>query len=314
MNTEPHFTRIDISKLTLEQVWDIKKQLSEAGLLSFSKEYRPRQDYTSWDWSKSNIELMREHDCSAPTVANWRRKLGKQKPVRSKYYPECLKWDWTKSNADIAREHGLEVNSVRNLREKLGIVAGPTDLDPHLPRNGSKLISGVDVDVESLDWTHPDIALARSTGLTRERIRQVRIKLNKPKTHFKERKFRDFEKAFTGREILSYDEARKEFSTIAPQTFRIYCDRIGINYLRRETPSKIPWDKMNWDLPNTVLTEIWRIKAFNSVASHRCNHTLPKPKLRRMGNGLFYGSIPQSDIPALIDSEKSKAIEHYDHP
>lgn len=177
------------------------------------------------------------------------------------------------------------------------------DYDLLPANNGSPCVERAIVDYEKLDWSQPDISLARSTGLARERIRQVRAKLGKPKTHFAQRKFLDFKKRFCGLEFLRYQEVAPQIN-ISPQTFAIYCGRLGISRIRRSRPSQYPWDEMNWEIPNNLLSQVWQIKTKNLVAAHRCNHTRPHSRFR-IQTGKKQSPIPD-ELKLMIELEKSK--------
>lgn len=296
---------IDVKTLTLEQVLDLKRQLLELEILKPARTKRPKHDYSSWDWTKRNIDLAREHDVSIVTVGNWRYRLGHSR--RTIHYPACEKWDWTKSDSAIARENKVNIGSVRMWRVRLNKAAAPRDFNALPTADFIPSVSQAKVDWKALDWKKADIQIAREIGVTRERVRQVRASLGIPKNQFHIVKFEAFKKQFEGRECLTYEEANS-VSPISVDTFAIYCSKLGITRIRKTSQHDPRYDLMNWDIPNVLLKDIWNIKGINSVAGHRCNHLLKKAAFRVVSvNGV--PRIP-AQFQTLVEAEKQKADEY----
>ncbi len=289
---------IDITTLTLAEILDLKRQLSRITISGEPRNPRGaplKHDYASWDWTKRDCDLCREHHVGPGLVSLMRRKLGH--PKVTKHYPACLAWDWTKTNVDIAREQGVEITIVRQYRlilNKPAVDREPTDELHVAPIK--------DHDWDAQDWTRRDVDIARDLGVTRERVRQVRAKRGlTPKRQYIDR-YAEFLKAVNGAKSLSFREAKQMGVKISAFTFPRYCTRAGIERHRNDDPRiKYPWNQMNWDLPNILLREIWGVGGFNLLATHRSNHLKPKPAFRSMR-----GRIPIEFQP-IVDAEKVKA-------
>lgn len=335
---------IDITKLTLEEILDLKRQLSSVKVWEHRSGAVKTRDYASWDWTKSDRELMEEHGVCRATVSVWRRQLGKQKlrPYRAnrQYYgswdwskgntelakehgvsvqtvsnwrhilgkPKVTKWsnkaktwDWSQSNAEIARKNQVDVNVVQKWRAKLGMPPGPRDLIPQPP----VIVPKITIDHSQWDWTRPDIEISRAVGLSRERIRQIRAKLGKPKVTTYQVKYQKFLDMAAGRKELLLRQ-HQEFQ-LSQKHFRVYCARAGIKCIW--TPCqyecrKYPMNLMNWDLPAKLLQDIWKVPD-RYVSVWRCNHGIRKAKFRSTK-----GNYPHR-YAHLVWQERRKAEEYF---
>ena len=248
---------VDISKLTLEEILDLKDQLDR---IRIRRPSNSKHSYAAggWDWSKSNAEISRENRVQLPTVIYWRKKLGKP----------------------------------------------PGPREPHVSRApNAKVQPRFNVDWAALDWNTPDMTIARSIGCTRELVRQKRLLLGRPKFHFADAKYKRFKEQLGDRNTLTLAD-RKEFG-IASTTMASYCTRAGVALVRASMPSVHPWEKVNWVIPNNLLSRIWRIDRNNSLANHRCNHGLPKPQFC-----MRKGKYPP-EFEAIVQAENEKADNHF---
>ena len=358
---------IDITKLTLEEILDLKAQLDRIkigtnGRTRVQSEPAPprilsekEKEWETWDWSKSNIELAREHEhsqsyisiirsrmkkprairgrpekvryealdwtkpnkvlaaeqnVSIPTICGWRHRLGK--PKVTKWWPKCLEWDWTKSNEQIMRETGADYGVVQKLRIRCGNLPNPKKEWHHsaisLPPSSDKpdMWAGV-------DWENTiDAEIARCVGVSRERVRQMRNKLNKPKCYLGDLKIRALEKEFPGRKRLSFNEAIKKVPNMSPQGFAIYCKKLGIEVEKTITiraKQKTPWHLVNWALPTQLLAEIWKRK-YGVVANCRSYGGRPPPLFGRR-QGASQTVMPKF-AKELIEAEKQKAQKWFE--
>ncbi len=129
-------------------------------------------------------------------------------------------------------------------------------------------------DYEHLDWKKRDADLARLVGVTRERIRQVRKKLKIPKRKpdcFKLKK-RDY-----GRRTAEYVCVTILGRALTDQNLeatRSLCSHARFKLKRPPRPD--PWwkeCKVNWDLPNRVLANIWCVSD-QTIAQARSDYKL----------------------------------------
>ena len=101
-----------------------------------------------------------------------------QKPRKSQ--AAWARWravDWLKSNVELAEEMGYANSSyISNFRRRTG---APQSLSYHKYR--PKLKGARTTTWRSWNWLKQDIELARETGLSRERIRRIRLLLGVPK-------------------------------------------------------------------------------------------------------------------------------------
>lgn len=300
---------IDVTTLTVVQLKEllesIHKQLSAFGIKANGavRGSMPAHDYASWDWTKKNHDLASEHGVGYYTVVKWRHRLGQPSVCGGKHWPACQAWDWSKPNTQISRENKVDVDLVARWRNRLGKEPAPHDVNPspEYPDVPSTLKR---YDWTQVDWNFPDIQIARKIGCTREMVRQKRAKLGLPKCLFHNWRYEQFVKAFYGVTELTHAQAKAKFP-VAMNSFRKYCAKAGIKALFEKTPTKHPWNLMNWDLSNLLLAQIWKISKSGTVANYRCNTIKPKPKIApRCDN------IPP-EWQSIVGQEKLKAAEYF---
>jgi hypothetical protein len=296
--------QIDLKALTIAEILELKTQLDSlvGQLAPVKREYgNGTAAAEHWDWSKSNQELALEHGRHPVTVSAYRTQLDKPKVTR--HYPACLSWDWSKSNSAIAREQKIDPNSVRHWRIQLGKPLVQRDYK-YVP----KVVPLPVVDWEAADWNKPDIQLAKETGYTRERVRQIRAKLGKSRRYVNDIKYERFLEMFKGVTSVRVNDVIDK-AGISDATARKYCGRAGIKLdgLRELTSTVHPWNLMNFQLPNKLLGEIWLCDK-GTIANHRCNHQLGKPVFNPQ-----WHQVPEQ-FKALVEAEQLKAAEHRSAP
>jgi hypothetical protein len=240
-------------------------------------------------------ELKALHSSILEKFASFKSLAGPH-PYRTRYSDAAKLWDWSKSNTVISRENRVCVGTVAKYREKLNMPQPPRDYE-HLPPKQHGLRK---FHFDSVNWETPDIEIARSLGCTRELVRQTRAKLGIPKHLFHHVKYQRFLEHVGDRKELHHSDCPKGINHI---TFRTYCNRAGILIIRQNKRIKHPWHLMNWSLPNNVLEDIWGFGNNNGIATHRCNHGLPKPE--------FYSlslNIPDP-FKEAVSLERQKAEE-----
>ena len=199
-------------------------------------------------------------------------------------------WDWSKTNGDLAAEHGVSKAAVSCWRHVLK--------KPHAPNFGNRKC-------DSIDWMNYDSEIARTAGVSRERVRQLRLAHGKPKHRFYDIKFERFAAAVAGRKDMD-SLACMEFG-VSEVTAKRYCKRIGLAWIDRRHCGGhriYPWSQFNWRLPSRLLTEIWQAKP-NVVASYRSGHKLSPPAFRYSRRAM----PPQ--FAAEVDAERAKAARWF---
>lgn len=295
---------IDITKLTIEEIVELKRQLSRVRIGQPGNPAKPgrpaRTEYPAFDWSKRNYELALEHGYSSGYIGMLRKKFGAER--KTKWWPECKEWDWTKSNTEISRMQGADIVTIRNYRKQLGhppVHGNDKESPPPLPPKEPGR------DWERVDWTRSDVDLCMELGVSRERVRQVRVKLGKPKRYEWQLKFERFKERFKEVKELSYAEAN-EAEPLAELSFTKYCRRLWIKrkLLKTSGGSKHPWALVDWRLPNRLLDEIWKLPA-GRASTRRCDYQSPKPLFRCVA-----GKFPEEFRP-LVEAQEAKASEWF---
>jgi hypothetical protein len=143
-----------------------------------------------------------------------------------------------------------------------------------------------------IDWTKQDIQLAAEIKLSRERIRQIRLRLGAPKSPH----HREIRKSTLALQ-WAIDNQDKLLGLSQAEITRKYGlrmdDRSGALYqfikplLRNGNLfRKHRWDLMNFDLPNHDLERVWNVPR-NMLGSYRRRNRRPPPRWP------FHGSYPQ---------------------
>lgn len=256
---------INLSSLTVDQARELffalKEMINPQLKGRLRKKYR---DYESWDWTKNNHALAREHDVSYGNVCSQRRRLGKPSVSGGKNYPDCLGWDWSKPDAEISREHGIMLGSVRNWRIKLN--------KPRAAPKNRKFFEPIPdrvIDFGSVDWNEPDNAIAKQLNCSREYVRQKRASLGLSASNFWAQRYAEFMKAFGQDKQLLYSQVQERFPKCSPYTFKRYCHKAGIKVLPKPRLVRThPWHLIDFRLPNRLLEEIWHLP-WNTAANQR---------------------------------------------
>jgi hypothetical protein len=300
--------KLDIGQLTVNEAINLYKSLKEKlkplRVGSSNAGRKPKYDYETWDWGKKNTDLVMEHGANYQLVCRKRLELGKARVPGGKHYPACLGWDYSKSDTEIAREHKLDLGTVKKFRRYLG--------KPSVPRDEHIIykepLASYQTDWAALDWNRCDYDIAKEAGCTREYIRQKRAKLGLPKLYAYELKYKAFAESFAGVKELTYPEARMKWPRLSGMTFKRYCQKAGIKVVRKSSApqGKWPWAKMDWRLPNKLLSVLWNVPN-NKVAMWRSNH----PNVER---SLFTFWASNGAIPTryreMVEAQRALAEEH----
>jgi hypothetical protein len=95
-----------------------------------------------------------------------------------------------------------------------------------------------------------------------------------PKIYAYELKYKAFAESFAGVKECCYPEARLKWPHLSKVTFRRYCQKAGIMVVRKSSSApqgKWPWAKMDWRLPNKLLSVLWKVPG-HKIAMWRSNH------------------------------------------
>jgi hypothetical protein len=169
---------------------------------------------------------------------------------------------------------------------------------------------------DRLDWTKQDIELARETGYSRERIRQVRVQLGKPKSpNHKRYPQTEMQKAMDallaqhvmeengrGRIWIPKREIAKR-TGYSPLTVQIKLSQFGISANCRE---KADWANVDWGLNNKLLGEIWGIK-HNLVSMHRYLHDCQSPEFFQPNGPRYRAWLAKPATQARIARQRELA-------
>jgi len=228
--------------------------------------------------------------------------------IDKKKWDERRRWNWSKPDSVLAGIHKMHKQSIRQIRIKLKI---PKVSDNKIQ---TKLRLANERKWRLWDWSKQDIELCGDHGITRERVRQIRKLLGKPKsllykkfrkTRAVKRLFQDLvpqvqNKSFS--EILKHKEIKR--LNLGRCSIRNHLKAAGIPF-RKDNVKWIP-EEVNWHLPNCILSKIYNWispQNFPNVRRKR-NLTLSFWDGRLIKPGK-YGS----DLMRLIGEEKQTAKE-----
>jgi hypothetical protein len=258
------------------------------------------------DWNKTNAQVAVEYGYSMATISQKRAMYG----FRS-YKHTRVEWegvDWNKSNSVIARELGRTIQMVLAARRARNIPVFSGRIEKRK----------IDQDRLALvDWEwETDASIGEKLGVTRERIRQLRIDLQKPACKVK----------WVGRgaEALKWLEEHRaelegrsghEIVRMMPGDIQVpskykMLKRSGIRFTRGVWGR--PWQygnegerPLNWKLPTKWLALIWNMSP-HQVSQRRM--------LINAGQSLWHGGgfsryLDDPEFIALITSEMRIATD-----
>ena len=194
---------------------------------------------------------------------------------------KCRSWDWSKPDVELAEEMGFSNSSIGRIRRRIGAPKSPRY---HKPR--SKFREPNLAKWRSWDWSKQDVELARETGLSRERIRQIRQLLGVPKSprHWNRRASRrqnELALQWAAENLdrlsgLSWAEVERKYGFKRNSHVFAFLKAKGV--LRNgHLICKHRWDLMNFELPSSVLERIWKL-ASDMAGAYRYRKRLGAPK------------------------------------
>lgn len=171
-----------------------------------------------------------------------------------------------------------------------------------------------DEEWRALDWTKQDAALAREIGVSRERVRQVRLELGKPKAKRHRARLSTPVRDAILAKLKSADGLTMREVAAATGSTLPYVYQVGrmIGYQFRNDRGTMPWHLMNWDLPNTTLQQVWGLapppSQRDGFAPAQARHRLGYPKAKW---DMRYRQRVESDpaYQAAVREERRTAAE-----
>lgn len=266
------------------------------------------------DWNKSSKELAAELNRPYNEVCAARKVFGHHKI--GTYKTRHIDWenlDWTKNNQELSGITGFSSNVVSAYRLRLNKPPSPS-------YQGWKRARKITPDaLAAVDWEGcRDITIAKQLGVTRERVRQIRLvgqypkcKLPKHTSPFQTLSddFREWIKA--NKESIEGKLAAEVAGScpINIPKHRKYqlLKESGVNLVwRRAKTSQAVALPVNWDLPNIVICAVWnKNKAWAAMSRYEFNKPKPKWFISRTREGYCIGD----DLRIAILEERDKVIQ-----
>ncbi len=266
------------------------------------------------DWkNKSNHELAAEFGLQPQQVLSLRNKLRaplyNYMAVRKR---ELLKRfenvDWNLQDTQIAKQINSSNSDVRRWRIALG--------KPPSPNIWKRTVARLVLKYKDLDWeNNRDIDLSIQLGLSRERVRQIRIALKRPCCKFAgcHKKMIQFRQIFADHIESKTPVPWEDFQAIFPNSGKEIYDRwsrsAGLEPVRRENrgpKAKYYWQHLDWRLPNIFLSRIWNIPR-SHIGAKRYEFHLGEPAWHP-------ASIMPPEMVPVIEAQKALAANPPDKP
>jgi hypothetical protein len=211
--------------------------------------------------------------------------------------------DWTQQDVSLKSLLNVSQTAIHYHRSRLKKKRSPKW--HHRSQNRSE----TKINWEAADWTKQDVEIAEILGVTRAAVCQKRNELHKGDATHKNRRtsvLKIEQQIITEKASLDglpFDQIKARFEDIGGVTLRNILKKNGIGWKRAN--QIYPWDKLNWDLPNRVLEEIWGIKP-NMVASRRMKTKKPAAKW----DIRFGWHEDNAELNLAITRERLKAVAH----
>lgn len=239
-----------------------------------------------------------------------------RKMSRSKY--SRIDWagmDWSKNDQQIARMTGVPAASVRHYRRKLGAPCSPGHV------NGSHLRKIPEDLIASADWENQrDMDLAEKWGVSRERVRQIRMEREKPACKFHHvnkiqiemgQWLNDHRKEIEGRPAHDVVREMPQLVFITTKLKALKKSGIPFDWSKAFRMTRLRSYDMNWSLPNLLLSMIWGERTW-TVANYRCRGCLGKPKwtFGRFSRSWVKSGRFEQAVLREIEKAKAKGKNH----
>ena len=218
---------------------------------------------------------------SGSSKSAWRRQQ------REAYLAKWRAVDWSKQDVELAEEMGLRSGSSIGVnRRRIG-----APKSPRYRQRRSKFLEPNLAKWRSWDWSKQDVELARETGLSRERIRQIRQLLGVPKSPHQgsrsaSRRRYTLVLQWAAENLdrlrgLSWAEVERKYGFKPHWQVHAFLKAKGIlrhgNLIRNNR-----WRLVNFELPDRVLERIWKLPLYRAT-SFRSRKRLPAPRWTLIG-------------------------------
>lgn len=221
---------------------------------------------------------------------------------------DVSKIDWNKNNQVLSRELGVSVTVIANARR---------NHKAQYPTVGSYDTKVTTEMIESAEWEwEKDISLARKWRCTRERVRQIRNQYQKPACKVAGlseipgkivRYILEHKDLFVGKaQAEAYDLLPEKAWGFSRQQAYLAMSRAGIDLklVHKRRYSTFDYRKVDWSLPNNVLSIIWGLKQY-SFAVQRNQY--PHDRKKKWWMGGFSAEIFSVEFLSSARAELNKA-------
>ncbi len=159
-------------------------------------------------------------------------------------------------------------------------------------------------DTREWDWSLNNADLARRYGISRERVRQIRNKLEIPYPKIRGSKEREvIEKVERLKEKdseITVDAVSSLLSNPVSQPYlRLVLSKHKINYIHGNR--KYPWEKINWNLPNITISDVWNIPYEDVVAQRN---------FLEEGDAIWTRDSDDPKFMLAVFEEREKVLNH----
>ena len=165
--------------------------------------------------------------------------------------------------------------------------------------------------VQNIDWRKPNVLLAEELGVSPERVRQLRLEFRAPAPLFKNVPAR-LAGSYLG-VIESADLIRGLPFHVAERILGFRLNGLALRKFAQRhaglphAETKHPWELMNFELPTSVLADIWKIDpTVFSVRRARRKHPSPRWSARHKKK-LLHDKV----FRAAVTAERQKATRFF---
>lgn len=270
-----------------------------------------RDIWAAVDWSKSDAQISAELDVSYTTAQRWRFTItnkGQRSVAGRKFDVDWESLDWSKNNSMLSRELGIPQQSISNIRYRLN--------KPFPTKNAyNTKYTQEQLDAVDWEWTK-DTEIAKAFGMSRERVRQLRNQLQKPKSkleHLSQNQtavmlwLRDHRSEVEGKALKEAAEIIPANGLSRTAMYKLLQLHTDIEFApgSKEKRRGFDWDSVNWKLPNIVLQMIYDMPK-NAVANSRGRNFKEKPAWHLGG---YSKLINDPDFMSELAAERNKAAD-----